>query len=115
MRTGPDVVVVGAGVVGLSIAFHLVQRGASVTVFDRPRTRAPRRWRLFAASRQSLLAFLRDTRKNGVGMKVKTPSFGSTALHYLLAYAVALPIFLFFVVLRRLLARRRGPGRRPTP
>jgi sarcosine oxidase subunit beta len=35
MRKGPDVVVVGAGVVGLSIAFHLVQRGASVTVFDR--------------------------------------------------------------------------------
>jgi glycine/D-amino acid oxidase-like deaminating enzyme len=35
MRTGPDVVVVGAGVVGLSIAHHLSQRGASVTVFDR--------------------------------------------------------------------------------
>jgi sarcosine oxidase subunit beta len=35
MRTGPDVVVVGAGVVGLSIALHLRQRGASVTVFDR--------------------------------------------------------------------------------
>jgi sarcosine oxidase, subunit beta len=35
MRTGPDVVVVGAGVVGLSIAFHLTQRGASVKVFDR--------------------------------------------------------------------------------
>jgi sarcosine oxidase, subunit beta len=35
MSTRPDVVVVGAGVVGLSIAFHLTQRGASVKVFDR--------------------------------------------------------------------------------
>ena len=35
MRTGPDVVIVGAGVVGLSIALHLAQRGASVTVLDR--------------------------------------------------------------------------------
>jgi sarcosine oxidase subunit beta len=35
MRTGPDVVVVGAGVVGLSVALHLSQRGASVTVLDR--------------------------------------------------------------------------------
>jgi sarcosine oxidase, subunit beta len=35
MRAGPDVVVVGAGVVGLSIALHLTRRGASVTVFDR--------------------------------------------------------------------------------
>jgi len=35
MRTAPDVVVVGAGVVGLSIALHLAQRGASVTVLDR--------------------------------------------------------------------------------
>lgn len=35
MRTGPDVIVVGAGVVGLSIAFHLNRRGASVKVFDR--------------------------------------------------------------------------------
>jgi sarcosine oxidase subunit beta len=35
MPTGPDVVVVGAGVVGLSIAFQLTQRGASVKVVDR--------------------------------------------------------------------------------
>jgi len=35
MRTRADVVVVGAGVVGLSIAFHLGQRGGSVTVLDR--------------------------------------------------------------------------------
>ena len=35
MRKGPDVVVVGAGVVGLSIAFQLALRGASVTVLDR--------------------------------------------------------------------------------
>jgi sarcosine oxidase subunit beta len=35
MRAGPDVVVVGAGVVGLSIALHLARRGASVKVFDR--------------------------------------------------------------------------------
>jgi sarcosine oxidase subunit beta len=35
MRKRPDVVVVGAGVVGLSIAFHLAERGASVSVLDR--------------------------------------------------------------------------------
>jgi sarcosine oxidase subunit beta len=35
MRTRRDVVVVGAGVVGLSIALQLSQRGASVTVLDR--------------------------------------------------------------------------------
>jgi len=35
MRALPDVVVVGAGIVGLSIAFQLTRRGASVRVFDR--------------------------------------------------------------------------------
>ena len=31
----PDILIIGAGVVGLSIAYHLNQRGASVTVVDR--------------------------------------------------------------------------------
>jgi sarcosine oxidase subunit beta len=35
MHTRPDVVVVGAGVVGLSIAFHLTRRGVSVRVLER--------------------------------------------------------------------------------
>jgi glycine/D-amino acid oxidase-like deaminating enzyme len=35
MSRRPDVVVVGAGIVGLSIAFHLTESGASVTVVDR--------------------------------------------------------------------------------
>jgi sarcosine oxidase subunit beta len=35
MSSRPDVIVVGAGVVGLSIAFHLDERGASVRVVDR--------------------------------------------------------------------------------
>jgi sarcosine oxidase subunit beta len=35
MSPRPDVVVVGAGIVGLSIAFHLSERDASVTVVDR--------------------------------------------------------------------------------
>jgi glycine oxidase len=33
----PDVVIVGAGVIGLAIAWRLAQRGAAVTVFDRGR------------------------------------------------------------------------------
>jgi sarcosine oxidase subunit beta len=35
MSAGPDVVVVGAGIVGLSVAFHLLECGASVRVLDR--------------------------------------------------------------------------------
>ncbi|MFL5944693.1 MAG: NAD(P)/FAD-dependent oxidoreductase [Gaiellaceae bacterium] len=35
MSPRPDVVVVGAGIVGLSTAFHLQENGASVTVVDR--------------------------------------------------------------------------------
>jgi glycine/D-amino acid oxidase-like deaminating enzyme len=35
MAHGPDVVVVGAGVVGLSVALHLTGQGASVTVVER--------------------------------------------------------------------------------
>ncbi len=34
-RSSGDVVIVGAGVIGLSIAFELAQRGASVRVYDR--------------------------------------------------------------------------------
>ena len=34
MRGGPDVIVVGAGLYGLSAAWHLARRGASVVVMD---------------------------------------------------------------------------------
>src|SRR5690349_24985628 len=33
----PEVIVVGAGVVGCSLAFHLARAGARVTVFDKER------------------------------------------------------------------------------
>jgi sarcosine oxidase subunit beta len=35
MSARPEVVVVGAGIIGLSIAYHLTERGASVRVLDR--------------------------------------------------------------------------------
>ena len=31
----PDVIVVGAGLIGLAIAYELAQRGGAVTVYDR--------------------------------------------------------------------------------
>ena len=34
-ENGGDVIVVGAGLIGLAIAFELADRGASVRVFDR--------------------------------------------------------------------------------
>src|SRR5712691_9627724 len=34
-KTAPDVVIIGAGVIGLAIAWRLAQRGAAVTVFDK--------------------------------------------------------------------------------
>jgi len=33
----PEIIVVGAGVVGCSLAFHLVRAGKKVTVFDKER------------------------------------------------------------------------------
>jgi hypothetical protein len=41
-------------------------------------------------------------------MKLRATFLGSTAIHYVLAYAVGLPLFLLFVVVRRLLRPRRG-------
>ena len=35
MPQTPDVAIIGAGVIGLGIAWRLAQRGAAVTVFDR--------------------------------------------------------------------------------
>ena len=35
MSAAPRIVVVGAGIVGASIAYHLSRRGAAVTVLDR--------------------------------------------------------------------------------
>jgi hypothetical protein len=40
-------------------------------------------------------------------MKLRAAFFGSTAIHYVLAYAVGLPLFLLFVVARRVLRRSR--------
>jgi glycine/D-amino acid oxidase-like deaminating enzyme len=37
VRSAPRIVVVGAGIVGASIAYHLARRGAAVTVLDRGR------------------------------------------------------------------------------
>src|SRR5262245_10402309 len=35
MAEGANVIIIGAGIVGASIAWHLAQQGASVTVIDR--------------------------------------------------------------------------------
>jgi sarcosine oxidase, subunit beta len=35
VNRSPDVVVIGAGVVGASVAWHLARRGASVAIIDR--------------------------------------------------------------------------------
>jgi hypothetical protein len=42
-----------------------------------------------------------------VEMRLRAAFFGSTAIHYVLAYAVCLPIFLIFVVARTVLRLSR--------
>ncbi len=47
-RARARVVVVGAGIVGSSIAYHLARRGAEVTIFDKRRPAAGATWDSFA-------------------------------------------------------------------
>jgi glycine/D-amino acid oxidase-like deaminating enzyme len=53
MSPRPDVVIVGDGIVGLSIAFHVVARGATVTVLGRAASAPERRAFNRAASASS--------------------------------------------------------------
>ena len=47
-RAQGKVVVVGAGIVGSSIAYHLARRGAEVTIFEKRRPAAGATWDSFA-------------------------------------------------------------------